>query len=126
MKFFRSFAKIFSRDARKLWVGISGGAVLLVGIVAIPYPGPGWLIVFAGLGILATEFEWAQSVLDVLKKKYDAWQAWVKRQHISIKLITFLFTTLVVVLTVWVVNGYGIIDEVLKLHQPWLHSPIFR
>ena len=35
----------------------------LVGILAIPYPGPGWAIVFVGLGILATEFEWARQLL---------------------------------------------------------------
>ena len=42
---------------------IIGGAVLvLVGIVlALPgVPGPGLLIIFAGLGVLGGEFEWAR------------------------------------------------------------------
>ena len=40
-----------------------GLLVLGVGILAIPYPGPGWAIVFIGLAILATEFEWARKLL---------------------------------------------------------------
>src|SRR6478735_4570468 len=43
----------------RIAVGVIGTAVLVVGIVTIPYPGPGWLIVFAGLGILGSEFAWA-------------------------------------------------------------------
>ena len=41
------------KQARKASIGIAGGVVVLLGLVAIPYPGPGWLIVFAGLAILA-------------------------------------------------------------------------
>jgi uncharacterized protein (TIGR02611 family) len=38
----------------RIVVGVVGLIVLGVGILAIPYPGPGWAIVFIGLGILAT------------------------------------------------------------------------
>ena len=47
----------------RIVVGVVGLAVLGVGIVAIPYPGPGWAIVFVGLAILATEFDWARRLL---------------------------------------------------------------
>ncbi|WP_369794636.1 PGPGW domain-containing protein [Kutzneria sp. 744] len=40
-------------------MAIAGFAVLALGIVLIPYPGPGWLVFFAGLAILATEFTWS-------------------------------------------------------------------
>ena len=33
----------------RIAVGVVGLAVLAVGIIAIPYPGPGWAIVFVGL-----------------------------------------------------------------------------
>jgi uncharacterized protein (TIGR02611 family) len=36
----------------------------------IPYPGPGWLVVFAGLALLATEFERAQRVLTFARTHY--------------------------------------------------------
>ena len=42
--------------AYRIGVGIVGSLVVALGIVAIPLPGPGWLIVIAGLFVLATEF----------------------------------------------------------------------
>ena len=45
---------------RKSFIFIIGVAVFIVGIILIPLPGPGFLVMFAGLAILAIEFEWAQ------------------------------------------------------------------
>lgn len=115
--------KIFSKSKRIL-TGVVGGVVLLAGIVMIPYPGPGWLVVFAGLGILATEFQWARRTLDYAKGKYDGWQDWLMRQHFWLKAVFWCLTFLVVVVTVWLLNGYGFTDEILHLHLPWLHSPL--
>lgn len=44
----------------RVLVGVLGGLVVLVGIVLMPLPGPGTLIVLGGLAILATEFEGAR------------------------------------------------------------------
>ena len=44
-------------------VGVVGAVVLVVGLIAVPAPGPGWLIVFVGLAIWASEFEFAQRLL---------------------------------------------------------------
>ena len=38
--------------------------VLLGGIALIPLPGPGWAIVFVGLGMLALEFKWAEKLME--------------------------------------------------------------
>ena len=54
---------------RKVWVGLLGGLVILVGIILIPLPGPGWLIVFSGLVLLGREFPAARRA-----------SAWVKRR----------------------------------------------
>ncbi|WP_330256651.1 TIGR02611 family protein [Nocardia sp. NBC_00565] len=62
--------------AYRIGVAVLGTAVLLVGILAIPYPGPGWAIVFAGLGILATEFAPARRTLRWLQGKYRQGMAW--------------------------------------------------
>jgi uncharacterized protein (TIGR02611 family) len=43
----------------RIAIALVGLAVLGVGVLAIPYPGPGWAIVFLGLAILATEFDWS-------------------------------------------------------------------
>jgi len=49
-------------------VTIAGVLVVLIGIVLIPLPGPGWAIVFGGLAILATEYVWAQRLLSYAKR----------------------------------------------------------
>jgi uncharacterized protein (TIGR02611 family) len=114
------------RRVQKFATGIAGGAVLIVGIIAIPYPGPGWLIVFAGLAILAREFPWAARLLHYARGKYDDWTAWVKRQHWSVKLVTFTLTAFIVITTIWLLNGYGIVNNVFNLGQDWLESPLFQ
>jgi uncharacterized protein (TIGR02611 family) len=114
------------KQAKKASIGIAGVIVVLIGIVAIPYPGPGWLIVFAGLAILATEFAWAQRLLDKVRGKYDLWTEWIKRQSIYIKAVFVLLTSIVVVVTIWLMNGYGIMNELLHLGWDWLRSPFLR
>ena len=39
--------------AYRVLVGVVGTAVLIACIIAIPYPGTGWLILFAGLVVEA-------------------------------------------------------------------------
>lgn len=115
-----------SKRARKLGITIGGGVLLILGIIAIPYPGPGWLIVFAALGLLAQEYPWAKRVLDYTRKQYDRWNAWIKRQNVFIKSLTFIFTVLVVVVTIWLLNGYGLLNELFNWQQDWLRSPILK
>ncbi|MEO6109804.1 MAG: TIGR02611 family protein [Candidatus Saccharimonadales bacterium] len=114
------------RYSKRILVGFVGGLVILIGIVLIPYPGPGWLTVFAGFAILSTEFEFAKSVLKWLKEKYDLWLVWLKKQHGIVQIGMFLFTSLVVAVTVWLINGFGAVNYFLQLHQDWLNSPLFH
>ena len=44
---------------KKIAIGIIGGSVLLAGVAMIVLPGPAFIVIPAGLAILATEFEWA-------------------------------------------------------------------
>lgn len=43
----------------RIGVGVVGGLLLVVGVLAIPGPGQGWALVFLALAILSTEFRWA-------------------------------------------------------------------
>lgn len=113
------------RRVQKLAAGIGGGAVLIVGIIAIPYPGPGWLIVFAGLAILAREFPWAGRVLTYARGKYDEWNAWIKKQNWFVKSLTAFLTLLIVIATIYLLNGYGLLNDWFNLGQNWLESPLF-
>jgi uncharacterized protein (TIGR02611 family) len=44
-----------------------GFALLVLGIIAIPTPGPGGLLFMLGLATLAAEFEWARKLLERAK-----------------------------------------------------------
>ena len=114
---------VAKRGAKKIGIGIVGGIVLVAGIIMIPYPGPGWLVVFAGLAILAQEFTWAKVVLDYVKGKYDAWQHWLSQQTFWIKALFWVLTCAVVITTIWLLNGYGLINDWLHLGQGWVRSP---
>lgn len=50
-------------------VFVIGLAVVALGIVMLPLPGPGWVVIFGGMAIWATEFVWAQLVLRWTKRK---------------------------------------------------------
>ncbi|MET9608990.1 TIGR02611 family protein [Streptomyces sp. NPDC006512] len=50
-------------------VFIVGLAVIGAGIAMLVLPGPGWVAIFAGLAIWATEFAWAHLVLRWTKRK---------------------------------------------------------
>lgn len=67
-------------------VGVVGTAVIVLGVVLLPLPGPGWLVIFAGLAILASEFEWAERLLRYARDKVLAWTHWVNRQPIPLRL----------------------------------------
>ena len=56
------------RQARRIIVAAIGFTVLLVGIVMIVTPGPGWLVILLGLSILSAEFVWARRWLRRIKK----------------------------------------------------------
>ncbi|WP_051766947.1 TIGR02611 family protein [Saccharothrix syringae] len=109
----------------RVGVGVVGGLVLVAGVVMIPYPGPGWLVVFAGLAILATEFAWAGRLLRFAKRYYDAWVAWLKRQHVAVKALVLVATGLVVAVTCWLLGAFSLVGGWFGLDWAWLGSPIF-
>jgi uncharacterized protein (TIGR02611 family) len=108
----------------RIAVAMVGLAVLAVGIVAIPYPGPGWALVFLGLGILATEFRWAQLVLHWVKERYDKVMDWFKRQGLWVRVLGAAFTAAVVVATLWLLGAIGFFSDLVGLEHELLKSPI--
>ncbi len=106
-------------------IGLFGGLVLIIGIVLVPYPGPGWLIIFGGLAILSSEFRWAKVVLGFLRRRYDAWRAWIRHRHWTIRVLMYLFTAAIVLATLWVLNAFALVAGWLGVDRPWLHSPFF-
>jgi len=105
-------------------VGVVGLAVLIVGVLAIPYPGPGWAIVFIGLAILATEFDWARRALKYVRVRYDRVMEWFKAQGLWVQALGFLLTAAVVVGTLWLLGALAWSAGVVGIDWPWLKSPI--
>jgi uncharacterized protein (TIGR02611 family) len=66
---FKLVARLIGRNAKRVAITIAGFTVVIVGLILVPLPGPGWLIVFAGLAILATEYVWARRLLNYAKTK---------------------------------------------------------
>ncbi|CAJ1505201.1 TIGR02611 family protein [[Mycobacterium] burgundiense] len=105
-------------------IGVVGVLVLAVGIVTIPYPGPGWAIVFLGLGILATEFSWARRLLGYARERYDRFMAWFWLQGLWIQILGALFTAAVVMTTLWVLGAVAWGAGLVGIEWPWLNSPL--
>lgn len=105
-------------------VAVVGLIVLLVGVAAIPYPGPGWAIVFLGLAILASEFYWARRTLTYTRDRYHTAMAWLRRQPSWFQAAGAVLTGLVVVVTMWFLGAVYWMAELVGLEHPLLRSPI--
>jgi hypothetical protein len=68
---FKIVLRFLGRNGRRIAITVAGFLVILIGLVLIPLPGPGWLIVFAGLAILAREYVWAERLLREAKRRFD-------------------------------------------------------
>jgi uncharacterized protein (TIGR02611 family) len=56
------------KKVKRAVVAVLGLTILAIGVAMIFLPGPAIVVVPVGLGILATEFVWARSLLINLKK----------------------------------------------------------
>jgi uncharacterized protein (TIGR02611 family) len=56
-------------QVRRAFRIVAGFTLLLAGVVMIVTPGPGWLVIFLGLSLLAAEFIWARRLMDRMKRE---------------------------------------------------------
>ena len=54
---------ILPAPVRKLIVAVIGLTILLIGIAMTVLPGPAFIVIPVGLGVLATEFAWARRTI---------------------------------------------------------------
>jgi uncharacterized protein (TIGR02611 family) len=64
---------------RRVVVAIVGGVLLIVGAALLVLPGPGLLVIAAGIAVLSLEFPWAQRVLDRATQGWRAITARIRR-----------------------------------------------
>lgn len=56
-------------QVRRLSRVVGGFTLLVIGVVMLVTPGPGWLVILLGLGLLAAEFVWARRLMDRIKRE---------------------------------------------------------
>lgn len=66
---FKIVARFIARNSKRVAVTVAGFVVVLAGAAMLVLPGPGILVIIAGLAILATEYVWAQRLLRIAKEK---------------------------------------------------------
>ena len=107
-----SKAPEFIRRSRSLFLTwriailVVGSAVIAGGVLLLALPGPGWLVIFAGLAILGTEFAWAQRLLHWVRDKVKeaaqrAVDPKVRRRNAVILAVLLVLLAVGVSLYVW-------------------------
>ncbi|MFF5406263.1 TIGR02611 family protein [Streptomyces misionensis] len=107
-----SRAPEFVRSRRLLHRGwqvgvfVVGLAVVVAGVLMLALPGPGWVVIFAGMAIWATEFVWAQLVLRWTKRKVTeaaqrALQPEVRRRNITLTVIAVVIAGVLGAIYLW-------------------------
>jgi uncharacterized protein (TIGR02611 family) len=57
------------QQVRRFFKILGGFTLLLVGVVMLVTPGPGWAAIIGGLAMLAAEYVWARRLLNRLKSE---------------------------------------------------------
>jgi hypothetical protein len=68
---FKAVTMFLGRNGKRIAITIAGAVVILVGVALLVLPGPGWLLIFAGLAILSTEYVWAKRLLTTARRKAE-------------------------------------------------------
>ncbi|MFE4372925.1 TIGR02611 family protein [Streptomyces sp. NPDC056835] len=106
-----------SRTLHLSWqvgVFVVGLAVVIAGVSMLVLPGPGWLVIFGGMAIWATEFVWAQLVLRWTRRKVTeaaqkALDPKVRRRNIILTSVGLVIIAVLVGIYLW---KFGIV-------MPW-------
>jgi len=91
----------------RIIVGVVGLVIVVLGLIMVPFPGPGWLVVFLGLAVWASEFEWAQRLLHRARGALHTWATWLRPQPWWVKGLTFLLTVVAVAMVFWLLFLVG-------------------
>lgn len=63
--------EIIIKHTKRIFITVLGFIILGLGIIMLVTPGPGWLFIIIGLGVLATEYVWAHRLLSKAKHHYS-------------------------------------------------------
>lgn len=66
---FKIVGRFIGRNAKRVAITIAGSVVVLAGVAMLVLPGPGIVVIIAGLAILATQYVWAERLLKLAREK---------------------------------------------------------
>ena len=72
---------------KKSFIALTGGTVVLIGVALLILPGPGLLVIAAGLALWATEFFWARRAMRRAKdavakaRRKSGLKDWLRRRR---------------------------------------------
>ncbi|PRY17858.1 TIGR02611 family protein [Kineococcus rhizosphaerae] len=105
-------------------VGAVGTVVVVLGLVLVPLPGPGWLVVFGGLAVLATEFSSARRLKHFGERQLHRWGRWIAARSLATRAALGAGTAAAVAGALW---GYlawqglpGWTPEVVTAQLQWV------
>jgi uncharacterized protein (TIGR02611 family) len=90
-----------TRTAYRLTVFVVGLLIVILGLILVPLPGPGWLIVIGGIAVWASEFERAHAVLSFVRKRLEEWNDWIQAQPLWVRGAVALATLALVLAFFW-------------------------
>jgi uncharacterized protein (TIGR02611 family) len=108
------------RLALKIGIGVLGTLVIALGIVLIPFPGPGWAIVILGLAIWSVEFTWAKRLLEFTKRNVKAWTSWIGRQSLPVRAVLGILGMIFVAAIVWLSVKLSFGVDLIEKAREWL------
>jgi uncharacterized protein (TIGR02611 family) len=95
------------------------GVIVMCGVISFAP------LLLVGLGILATEFEWAHRAMGPVRVRYDAVMAWRDRQPWWVRMLLTLLVVTIVIGAFWLAGVFGWGNKYLGWHLPaWLDSPL--
>ncbi len=106
----------------RVTVAVVGVALVLIGLVLVPLPGPGWLIVLAGLAVLAIEFVWARHLLRFTRRQLLRWTDWIKRQSWPVRALVGAAGLIFVSVVVWLSLKFSFDIDLVERGRDWLNG----
>lgn len=92
-----------------------GSVILLAGVAMLVFPGPGWAAIVLGLLILATEFRWAEILLEPLQRLINKLASRAKDPQARGENIVFVLVAVIAIALAlwWYLARYGVTLEPL-------------
>lgn len=92
----------------RILIAVLGAIIVALGVLLLALPGPGWVIIFAGLGVWAVEFEWAGRLLTWARRQVSGWTAWLRTKprwlQAVVGVLSLLFLAAVALAAFWLVK----------------------